>query len=770
MRLRTPAGSKSIVALLVLMVLPFCDLNAQTYWYYNGSGALNTVTSWGSNTDGTGGNPADFTGANTQYIIQNSVAVNATGTWTVSGASSKVVLGNPTTPSAAITLTLNAGAVITVPSASFDVSAPVTGNHKIIYKNSSAISLGTVNDANLELVFDGATITTSTSRTFGNVSLINNAVVDMGAASAVMKNLTVEAGSVLSGPIGSSAQYIAIKSGGAVVINGTFRAGRTGTVTAPGRGALYTTGVAIPVVTSTSYGTILFQDATEPPNITLGSASTIDYYRGTTSQTGVQGITPMAYANLVLSNLAVSSGKSFAVDGTNTISVSGTFTINLTGSASITSPSPTTTLNLLPNARLVINSATTLNASGRLFLRSDATGTASIGPLATGASLVGNVTVQQFIPSGSRRYRFLSHPFSSAMPLSQLTDNIDITGNPAGTTGQAGQTTGTGFTATTTNNPSAYYFNIATADGGATNDAGWTAYTEANTSGWGVGQGIRVLIRGTKAQSGTLDGTNTTPNAVTLDMTGTINTGAVALNLATGGTGATAGFNLVGNPYPSPVDIGAVLTAASNIGNAIYLRNPQTGSYTTITPIPSSYVIPANTAFVVKALANTTLNFTESNKVVCAGCATVFRAPIKRTGIAFKILKGEMEYDNFYLGLDARATNGFDVAKDADKLMNDDISIYFVGNDGHKLAANYTNQLQGTIALGIAPGLVADKNRTYKLVIADFELPANTSLVLHDKWKNTYTRLNTRTVYEFSVDISDKNSFGDGRFEIMAGK
>src|SRR5205085_5579548 len=120
-------------------------------------------------------------------------------------------------------------------------------------------------------------------------------------------------------------------------------------------------------------------------------------------------------------------------------------------------------------------------------------------------------------------------PFSSAQALSQLTDNIDITGNAAGTSGQAGQTTGNGFSTTTTNNPSAYYFNTATADGGSPNDAGWKAFTDATVTNWAQEQGIRVLIRGTKAQSNTLNGTDATPNAVTLDMTGPINTGAVAV-------------------------------------------------------------------------------------------------------------------------------------------------------------------------------------------------------------------------------------------------
>jgi len=632
----------------ILLLLASAKLSAQTNYYYNGSGALTSTSSWGTNTNGSGTNPADFAQASCQYIIQNATSVSLSGTWTVSGTGSKVILGNPTTPGAAITLTLTSGSVLTVPSASFDVSVPSSSRHKIIYQNNSVISLGTVNDTNLELVFDGATITTSSAKTFGNISLINGANVDMGGASMVCANLSIDATSTLAGPIGSSSQYIAIKSGGAVTINGTFKAGRTGTTTA--YGGLYSVGIAIPVTTSTSNGTLLFQDAANPPNITLGAASTVDYYRGTSGQTGTQGITPMAYANLTLSNSTTASDKSFAVTGTNTISVSGTLTINLTGAAAITAPSATTTINLLPKAKLVISSATTFPTNSKLTLQSDATGTASIGTVASGASITGNVTVQQYIPAGFRKYRFLSHPFTTAQALNQLTDNIDVTGTGGSTNG---------FTTTTTNNPSAYYFNTATADGGSPNDGGWTAFTDATTSSWAKAQGVRLLVRGTKGQSGTLDGTNASPNAVTVDMSGVVNTGAVSVNLVTGGSGATAGFNLVGNPYASPVDIGAVLTAAGNIGSSFYLRNPQTGSYTTV-PVSASYIIPAYTAFFIKANAATSLSFTEANKSTCTSCATVFGVKEKKNVLQLKALNNGLEYDNLYLNIDNTYSNAYD--------------------------------------------------------------------------------------------------------------
>jgi hypothetical protein len=758
-----------LCSIAIFFVLIAQKISAQTF-YYKGTGALNSTTSWGANTDGTGTEPADFITASQIFIIQNATnIVFNSGTWTVSGAGTKVHLGNPTTatpntPSPAITLTIAAGNTINTSGQLFDVAIPSSGNHKIIYQNTTPISVGTINDANLEIVYDGAVFATSTSRVYGNVSLINGATIDISGATngPTFNNLTVEAGCTLTGPVGGSNTWIGIKAGGVVTINGLFKVGRAG--------GLFTAGVAFPVVNSTSNGTLLFNSATvtQGNNLILGPNSTIDYYRGTTGQVGAQTVQALNYANLIFSNLAVSSNKTW---GAGTSSVSGTFSVNLLGT--ITTP-VAQNITLKPGARLVINSSTVFPAptgSGKFTLESNSTATASIGTLATGASITGNVTVQQFIPGGFRKYRFLSHPFTTAQPLSQITDNIDITGNTAGTSGQVGQTVGTGFSATPTNNPSAFFFNTANANGNGTNDGGWSAFTDATTSSWARGQGIRVLIRGTKGQTGTLDGTNNNPDAVTLDMAGVLNTGAVNVNLVTGGSGSTSGFNFVGNPYASPVDIGSVLTAASaNLGSSFYVRNPQTGTYITVNPIPPSYIIPAYTSFFVQATAPTTLNFTEANKTVCSSCPTVFRTAANQQSIQLKVLFNGVEYDRYTLNVDKNYTNNFNRKDDAIKLMNDGLNIYSLSTDMEKLAADYRNiESDSIIPLGIT--IPANFGKlTYTIQVAEFSVSTGTKIILHDKWKNTLTELTKDLSVSLEVDATNPNSVGNNRLALIYKK
>jgi hypothetical protein len=766
--------------MLISFVLLFLLVNtkqsaAQTTLYFNGIGNLNDVASWGTNTNGTGGNGGitDFTGASFSYIIQNTTnIVFNSGTWTVSGTGTKVFLGNPTTatpntPSAAITLTISAGNTINTSGQLFDVSLPASGNHKIIYKNTTIISVGTINDANLELVFDGAVIATSTSRTYGNVSLINGASIDWTGATngPTINNLTIDATSTLTGPVGGSNTWIAIKSTGVVTINGTLKAGRAG--------GLFTANVAFPVVNAVTNGTLLFNSATvtQGTNLILGSASTIDYYRGTSGQVGIQTVQALNYANLMLTNSAPSPLASSKLYATGDFTVSGTFTVNLLATATITAPT-TQNITLLPGARLIVSSGTAFpvpTGAGKFTLQSSAAGTASIGTLATGASITGNVTVQQFIPAGFRKYRFLSHPFTTAQPLSQISDNIDITGNTAGTSGLGGQTLGSGFTSTTTNNPSAYYFNTATADGNATNDGGWKAFLDATTSSWGVGQGMRVLVRGTKGQSGTLDGTNASPAAVTLDMVGAVNTGNVSVPIVTGGSGSTAGFNMVGNPYPSPVDIGAVLTAAgANVGTTFYLRNPQLGTYITVNPIPASYIIPAYTSFFVKANTGSNLSFTEANKNVCTSCATLFRTSSATNNVQLKVLNNGVEYDNLSLNIDNSYNNNYD-ANDAIKLLNDGFSLYALTADKQKLAASYGNANDSILPLGIvlpkAYGI-----QTYTIKASDYTVDASVKMYLHDKFTNTYTLLQQDATYNLTIDPQDAAQVGENRLEIVLAK
>ena len=294
-----------------------------TTYYYKGTGSLTDILNWGTNTDGTGTSAANFTDVSQLFEIRNTTTVSLDGTWTVGtdpANGTKVRLGNTDQP--AITLTLNSGASIG-PSGTgnLDVLTPSSGNQTVIYKNTSAISFGNIFDNNLAVIYDGVTISSTTTKNFGTISLINTANVTF-TATPVIKNINVDSSSTLVAPTSASTAYITIPIGGSVTINGTVRIPKlTGFVSS-------NVGTA-----GDSFGDIQFI-GTE--NLTLGTNSVVEYNR---NAAGVQTIT------------ARSDYKSVIFSGTTPKSLNGPTIIS--GMLTINQTAPVTSVTL--NGDLTVN-------------------------------------------------------------------------------------------------------------------------------------------------------------------------------------------------------------------------------------------------------------------------------------------------------------------------------------------------------------------------------------------------------------------------------
>ena len=601
-----------------------------TTYYYKGSGLLTDLANWGLNTDGTGTSPADFTAASQVFEIRNTSAVTLDGTWTVGSDpanGTKIRLGNSS--ESAITLTLNLGSSIgPAGTGNFDVMTPISGNQKVVYKNTTAISFGNILDANFEVNYDGVTVISASTKSFGTVSLINGANVTF-TATPVIKNILVDPTSILTTPSSASSAFITIPSGGSVIINGTIKV--------PKLSGFVSSNVGTP---NDTFGALQFV-GTE--NLTLGNNSTVEYVR---TATGMQYITARSdYKNLILSGSTPKNinGPTF---------VSGTFTINQTGAAAVTlagnlsvngsltqtsgkltlgaftltmnggyqgdatnslvgsassnltttgttgtlyfdQTSPGTT-NIIKNLTLssgtatlgntlnitagsssgtvIVASGATLNTGDFLTLKSDANGTASVGNSA--GTISGNVTVERCIPSGKRAFRLLSPA---------VTTTTFISGNWQGQTHITGGlgATGLGFDATETNNPSMYTYDNQAAQG----VSGWTPILNTNATNLIAGVGYRVLIRGDKTPANiTSASANDMNAAITLSATGTLKTGTVPLSSSSTPSinnttnSVTNGYSLVGNPYQSAVDWNAV--TKTDIDVTYWAWDPNMGTST----------------------------------------------------------------------------------------------------------------------------------------------------------------------------------------------
>lgn len=399
---------------------------------------------------------------------------------------------------------------------------------------------------------------------------------------------------------------------------------------------------------------------------------------------------------------------------------------------------------------VIVETGCTLNTNDLLCLKSGATNTGSIGESA--GTIIGNVMAQRY-SIGKRCYRLYAHPFSSSIALSQLTDEIDITGSGGATNG---------FTPTQSNASSAYWFDPTSADTSASSvNSGWKAFTSANSADWDRHELLLLFLRGAKGEG--LNGQAYSPSASTFEAVGTINQGQQVVSLA---KGSNTTFAAVGNPFPSGVQMNTV-TLGANVGTNYYAWDASVGAdgaYVT-NPFTLSYILPAYAGFFTTISASTTITFEESDKA--AGGQALHKTTAPANMIELIISDSNTKWDRLLINLDANAMEVEDT-QDAKKLYNPNLDFYTLSKDGARLAVD-VRPYNDTKSIPL--GLTA-YNRYNKYVIKTgmFDIPAGTKLILHDKYLNKKEELKAGTEYWFDV-TTDTLSQGNQRFEInMVGK
>lgn len=441
------------------------------------------------------------------------------------------------------------------------------------------------------------------------------------------------------------------------------------------------------------------------------------------------GITVTVYGNIT------NNGNGFT--GTGTIVVAASSSLN--GSA------------FVYFGRITVSTGAVLTTNDKLTLGSDASSTGSIGNSA--GSISGNVTVQRYIPGGRRAYRFLSHPFSNSLPMSSLTDDIDITGNG-----------GSPFTPTANNTASAYYYNTAMANGSTSADAGWQPFT--STSTFDSKTGYRIFIRGSKGQTGSLSGGTYTPDPVTLDWTGTLNTGQQVVSI-TKGSGSIYAF--VGNPFASAIDM-SLLTRGPGIATFYYIWSPTSGTRGAFIAklYSGSYIMPSGSAFITAIASSSTITFNESAKSTGTPAA-VLRNNGSLDQLIMEVNDQHGNYaDKLELVIDNNnkaITKNNETLWDAEKLLNPDANIYSFSKDGKKQAID-SRPLENndTVQLGFtntAPGSFTFNVQQLPKVNGQLDI------FLRDKWLNTTTKLEEGQTINVQI-TNDAASQGNERFELIA--
>jgi hypothetical protein len=693
----------------------------------------------------------------------------------------------------------------------FSIASSVTtinGPVNIVATNTGSFQTGTSNLTTVT-INGNATLTGGTWNMSGNVTVINgNLILNGGTLTRntssvttwTANSITQTASNTINGTGGTALVTLNAATGNASYA-GTVDGGTTGGLslgfTAPSGTQTLTTSTVSNLVGLTinkAAGTVQLQNsfatnASMPLNLTSGildiNANTLTI-NGTVTGSGT--IRGSSTSNIIIGGTGAMGTINFdqTTDGTTNLLNNFTLARPTSGSATLG--------NKLVVRGLVTLSDGALNTGGFLNLLSNASGTASIAAITGTGAISGNVVCQRYIAGGAsqpssptpgvRGFRFLAHPFNANPALSTLiTAGLSITGS-----GGAGN----GFTANpnagATNNPSAFSYdptvtsagsvNTVGAGASATSDPGWIPYGTASQT-WNKFQGIRVLFRGTGTQG--LDGTASyTVNPLTLSMTGAVNTGAQSFTLPATAD-ATTRWSLVGNPYPSAVDIRTVLNTkyntpsagAGNIGAAAYVFNPNKantsrGGFDLIdVSTAGNYILPMYGAvFVQNTIATShTIPFAETNKSSSAPNLG-FRTTSANNALVLNMEDGNGNVlDQTFLRFNNKATNNFE-SLDGGKMLNE-YSIYTVSDDMNMLAID--SRKEPTVGSSIALGVQSSVARAFVLKAEEINMPVGITAYLKDKFLNTEEPILTGFSYAFST-TANAASGGAGRFEIVFKK
>jgi hypothetical protein len=391
----------------------------------------------------------------------------------------------------------------------------------------------------------------------------------------------------------------------------------------------------------------------------------------------------------------VLSGNNQVLSGTTPV-IFNNLTVDPGSTTTITTPGQSINGILLCNG--------TMNSYGNITLISSASQTALIDGSGTG-EVIGNVTIQRYLASGFG-YKYFSSPFQAAT-VGELGDNIKLL-DPF---------------------PPIYRY-----DENSTT-SGWISYVDSFA--------VFNPMQGYAVNFGSSEG------PIIFDVRGNVNNGSLSTTLYNHNYTYSQGFNLVGNPYPSPIDWDASSGwTRINIDNALYYFESSNtdqygGTYVTYLNGVSSNGLATN---LIPMMQGFFVHITDGAWPVVGTLATsnsvrvtdLSHPLIKSDLVSISLIRLSAEFsddtlsaDPVVIYFDEKATDLFDGQLDALKLMNTDLmvpNLYTVGSDGEKLSISALPIISDTlyrVPLGLKiniDGNIIFKIRTLEGDVADMEI------------------------------------------------
>jgi hypothetical protein len=260
-----------------------------------------------------------------------------------------------------------------------------------------------------------------------------------------------------------------------------------------------------------------------------------------------------------------------------------------------------------------------------------------------------------------------------------------------------------------------------------------------------------------------------------VDFQGTLNNGDQALALTSARPGyAAGGWQLLGNPYPAPLDYSLVDPAdRAGLDDALYVygsTGPYVGQYRSYVNRVGNPVLPLGQGFFVRAAAGqatAAITFRNSQRLT-APTSTPMQRPAAETRPLVQLTlqgAGRPLADEATVYFEAGATSGFDRAYDAEKLPNPSgLNLATTTPAGRSLSINGQAELTATqrvVPLTVGVPVAG----SYTLTASQLLNLPGVPVYLRDAQLGTLTDLRQQPSYPFTV--ANAAAVNATRFELI---
>ena len=271
------------------------------------------------------------------------------------------------------------------------------------------------------------------------------------------------------------------------------------------------------------------------------------------------------------------------------------------------------------------------------------------------------------------------------------------------------------------------------------------------------------------------------PASALVDFSGTLNNGLQTLNLTRNATGTanetSAGWQLLGNPYPSPLDVSLVANAdrtGLDAASYVYSSTSQyAGQYRSfVNGVGGNPILPVAQGFFVRVSTgqtSATVNFRNSQRVTTPN-ATAFQRPTDvRPIVQLDLRASNGATDALYAYAETGATAGYDSQFDALKLPNSTgLNLASTASTSESLAIDGRPAFTTSTVLPLTVGVPAAG--AFSITAAALtNIPTGVDAFLTDANTGQTVNLRTQATYAFSVSQAEAATLITGRFTLRFG-